>query len=250
MNRAIRTLLAGAVLASAVATSPASAAAFGTLTYLEPSGSAGALDSIPVWMRLTIDASSEPLVVDSSLDFYGINPADVPTDWVSFDNAFISTFFLCSGTFTASCTDGPPYRFEFNTSGPDAINFKDPTNIPAGATRDYLFGTFVPSSGPAAAGTYTFFNTGVTLNLNGRKHELDEEGNPKVDEFGDPIQVAAELSFNVAESCATSEASCAFTRTVVAAIPEPETYAMMLAGLGLVGLAAARRRRASVKLRS
>jgi hypothetical protein len=227
----------------------AQAAPTGTLTFLQPSGTVGPMESIPVWMRLTIDPTSLPFVVDSSLQGFGVDPADVPADWSSLDSVYINTYFTCNATFTQTCVGGPPYNFEFNTSGPDAINSRNPFALPPGESYDYLFGSFVPSAGAAPAGTYYFFSTGVTLNLVGKKPLLDEFGQPLLDEFEQPLLTNVELSVDVARSCGSFDASCAFSRTVVAAIPEPETYAMMLAGLGLLGIAAARRRRAAAARR-
>lgn len=207
----------------------------------------GPTDSIPVWMRLTLDPSSQPLVVDSSLPGLGIDPLDVPSDWMSLDWANVNTYFTCNTSFTGSCVTGSPYNFEFNTSGPNTINFVDPTQMQPGESHDFLFGTFVPSQGAVPEGTYLYYTTGVTLNLFGKKQTFDELGAPVVDAFGDPVLVDVEISFDIAASCTNGDPSCAFSRTVVGVVPEPETYAMMLAGLGMLGIAAARRRRKAIE---
>jgi len=238
-----------AALAFAGAASVAQAVPNGTLTFLEQSATVGPTDSIPVWMRLTLDPSSQPLVVDSSLPGFGIDPLDVPSDWYSIDRALTNTYFTCGSTFvgTSNCVTGSPYNFEFNTLGPDTINFVDPIQMQPGESRDFLFGTFSPSQGAVPEGTYLYSTTGVTLQLFGKKQTFDELGAPVVDEFGDPVLVDVEISFDIAASCTNGDPSCVFSRTVVGVVPEPETYAMMLAGLGMLGVAAARRRRKAIE---
>jgi len=239
----IKYMAAAAALMSATAIAQA-APPFGTLTFIEQSATIGPVEVVPVWMRLTLDSSSTPLVVDRNLPSFGLDQTIVP-DWHSLDNVFINTNYTCNSTFTgpADCINGTPYRFEFNTTGPNTINFVDPIQVQPGESRDYLFGTFVPSQGAVPEGTYHFYTAGVTLNLFGTQQTVDEFGSPVFDAFGVPVLSPVDLVFDIANSCPSGELSCAFSRTVVGVVPEPETYAMMLAGLGLVGVAAMRRRR-------
>jgi len=237
--------MAAAVALMSVTSFAQAAAPFGTLTFIDQSGTIGPTADVPVWMRLTVDPTSTPLVVDQTLERFGLDEAEVPAAWLTLDRVFINTYFGCSSTFTGTgnCVIGTPYRFDFNLTGPDTINGVDPIEVLPGASRDYLFGTFVPSQGAVPEGTYHFYSAGVTLNLLGREQREDENGMTIVDAFGNPVLFSVEVSFDIAASCSTGDLSCAFSRTVVGVVPEPQTYAMMLAGLGLVGVAAMRRRR-------
>jgi len=212
-----------------------------SLVFTEPTGVVGPTDSIAVNLRFTNTDSTLDFVVDNSLPLGGLDPAIVPTgNWVfnpntndydfvafaSYTGFDLSIGFGCSGNFGApgQCTDGPPYTFTF-AGDP----FTEPFTLAPGASVDYLFGTFAPTSGPVAAGTYEFYRSVVWLNVYG----LDAEGN-----FMTAVTFpASTCQFDNAIDCAGASI---FTRTVVA-VPEPGTYALMGLGLALVGWRARRR---------
>ena len=170
----------------------------GTLTFISPTGVVGPTDVVEVWLRLTLDADSEPLHLDSTLTGFGVNTADIPEGWTSLTEANTNTSFWCSGDFGSECSQGTPYNFSFNTSGPNTFNFLHDITINPGESRDYLFGTFTPSAGPVAQGTYTFYNAGFELELNG----IDADGG------------SAFWYYSIAQTCPDNDSSCAFTRTV------------------------------------
>lgn len=194
------------------------AAYIGTLAFVEPSATVGPNDTIPVWVRFTLDPASDPLVIntdENGTPSFGIPVANYPQYFSEFNQetptpdlvsvtatslirVYLNTWFGCGGvTFTSSCSGGPPYNFSFNVSGPDTINFlpaQDTTfTLLPGQSRDYLFGSFTPSAGPVAPGTYTFPSTGLTLNFNalGTGEVLVRDANgdpiPLLDEFGNPV---------------------------------------------------------------
>lgn len=281
---AVRATSLAALSASLVTLAmPVQAAQFsGSLQFIEPSAVVGPTDSIPVWIRFTLDAGSpDPLVIntDSGDDPpFGIPPdyypleffldegaGDVPAAAFSLQSVFLNTSFTCSGTFTSGCTDGPPYRFEFNTSPPDSINFLPQSGsvfqLLPGESVDYLFGTFIPSDGPVAPGSYFFYGSSVSLNFFGESAELrvvldddgdpvqllDDNGDPVFDDLGDPVfetqieYVFARADYDIAGTpCGFSAGpDCvgAFSRTVV-----PVPGALWLLG-SAVGVLAWRRRR-------
>jgi hypothetical protein len=202
-----------------------SAAPIATLSFTTPAGIVGPNDAIPVFLTLTLDPSSSALTTDGAGQITsGLDPGDIPPGF-TVDNSWVNVFFQCSGTFTTSCTTGPPYDFDFQL-GPGSLVFPQNLNLQPGDSLNFLFGTFSPSAGPVAPGTYTFFNAGVTVNFSG----TDIDGNPD------------EVNITFGQTCPTQSAGCAFTRTVIdnqTTVPEPTT--MVLFGTGL-GLAAIRRR--------
>lgn len=267
-------------LATALAAPAALAAQFsGTLAFIEPTGVVGPTDDIPVWVRFTLDPGS-PDALDlngdsSSSPPFGVPPEYLPTGvftdlgeggqfypgtFVNVWDVYLGTSFLCNGTFTTSCTDGPPYDFQFNTSGPDTINFVSQLTLQPGESTDYLFGTFKPTA-PVAEGAYFFYGSYLTLNVVGdfelTRFVLDEFGNPVpvLDDNGDPVvdELGAPMfafetvlvpgafaSYDIATTPCTSgpfDPSCAgaFRRQVEGVVPVPPALWLFGSALGLLG---------------
>lgn len=235
-----------ALLASGLLATPARAALpTGTLSFVTPTATVDATESINVWLRYTLDAGSSPLSFNSN-PLSGFAAADLPTqgsyydpatntsysaDFASYTRAYLNTFLSCSDTFTNGCNGaGAQYNFTFFTTsqpGMPSVNFVEQFNLQPGESYDYVFGTLTPKAGGAAPGTYSLFNSGLTLSFVG----TDADGH------------ILEATVDLASSCPSESAGCAFTRTVLA-VPEPSSYALMVLGLGLVGWSAAHRRSA------
>ncbi|MCV2353391.1 PEP-CTERM sorting domain-containing protein [Paucibacter sp. B2R-40] len=210
-----------------------------SLVFTEPTGVVGPNDSIDVHVRFSNKDPSESFTLDSNLPLAGLNAADLPTsgtwndgqggyfqsDFTSYTSFSLTIGFGCSGSFSLNCTDGPPYNFSFA-----ANPFSEPYVLAPGGHHDYLFGTFSPSAGAVAAGDYYFYRSLVWLNVSG----LDAEGH-MLDAVAFPASTCNR------DSLADCQGQSYFTRTVVA-VPEPESYALMLAGLGLLALRLRRRR--------
>jgi hypothetical protein len=235
--------LRNALAFAALTTSLAAQAALPTVdvSFTQSSGVVGPTDVIEVWVTLTVQPSSSPLVFDATSGApFGFNPADLPvqgqnnagelSDFASYTYVQTNTYFGCSGTFTdpVNTCDPGAYAFDFHTNnepGKPSFNFLPSVNLAPGASTTYLFGTFTPV-GTVAEGTYTFYRSGATIVFDG------------LDATGQNIFKYVTLG----ETCpAGEEAACAFTRTVVG-VPEPQTYALLMAGLLGVGWVARRRR--------
>lgn len=249
-------------LAALFASPAAFAVPHGTLVFETPYAVVSPTDSIDIWVTFTLDSNSPDLkltnggeLTDGTLD-----AADIPADWLSYGRSYLNTYYACSGTFTNVCSPDA-YQFDFNLSGPYSLNFLDTYTLLAGASVTYKFGTFSPVGGAAPAGTYTFYDTGLTLNLVGTAQKtdingdpvfyaageqlLDLYGNPVFDVNGDPVMATAgdPVIIEVQKDYTlgnTGAVGMPFVREVTA-VPEPDTWAMLIAGLGLVGFAARRR---------
>jgi hypothetical protein len=224
--RALSVLAAAGTMA--IAGMPADAAIIGTLTHTQPTGVAGPNDTIDIYVKFALDPSSVALTTDAS---HNITSGMTDTDWLSIGIdptkigfTYLNVFFECSGDFTTVCNEGPPYNFDFAPVTIDPSNF----DLQPGESIEFLFGSFTPSAGPVAPGTYTWYNMGVTANA------LDENGDPFLDDEGNRLP-----SFTLAETCPQQNPACAFTRTVVgvSAVPEPASWALMIGGFALVGAA-------------
>ncbi len=208
------------------------AAPIATLSFETPRGTVGATDSIDVFVTLTLDATSAAITTDASGTVTsGYGATDLPPGF-SVTSSNLNTSFMCSGTFTNAC-NGPPYDFHFGKSfggiGTE-FGFASSLDIQPGNSQTFLFGTFAPTNGtPVAPGTYSFYDAAFFIQL------YDNTQN-------DPGTGASpwHIDVNIASTCSSQDVSCSFQRTV-AAVPEPETYAMLLAGLGLVGFVVQRR---------
>jgi hypothetical protein len=209
----------------------ASASLIATATFTTPAGTVNAMDSIPVFLTLSLDPSSDPLITDGSgnlISSYSI--ADVQANLFSglpdgvdptVDplHSYLNEFFECSGTFTTSCTQGPPYDFQF---GPP-ISFN--LDLEPGNSIDLLLGTFTPTGGIAPPGTYTFLNGGVFIQIFDDAFPVDPS---------DPSSLPGLHIADIPVAAADTGGSV-FTRDVIAGAPEPGSGLLLLAGFAFVG---------------
>lgn len=226
------------------------AAAIGTLTFTEPTGTIGPLDSADVNVMFTLDAGSVPLTVVNSEVTSGYTLSDVQDNEFSDAmsnpgvdlardrlSASVNEAFYCqnisSGTpFTSSCIQGPPYDFAFADARKGGVTDVLGTGVALnpGDSATFFFGTFAPAGGNSVApGTYTFDGAAVFINV------FDET---VLDSNGQPLALA------FIPIARTSDSGSVFTRTVVSQTPEPAAFAMLLSGMGALALFARRRRRA------
>ncbi len=244
MNRT--TTLAATALALGAWALPLTAQAAlpqGTLTFVAPSGSATADETIDVLMRLQLDAASSPLVFSSD-PLSGFDPADLPTqgtwfdpvtgaselrDFASITGALLNVYYECSGTFTAAgCGPGASYSFDFwfgGVSGPPSLVGVSSFSLAPGASTEFLLGRFTPRAGGAEPGTYRFYTAGVTIGFVGQ------------DALGETL---FSNGIDIARSCPEQTDDCAFVRTV-SAVPEPGTLGLWLSGVAVAGFVARRR---------
>lgn len=134
-------------------------------------------------------------------------------------------FVSVSGTgLSGSITDQHIHIGAFGVSGPIALNMPVP-QLNSGGNFS-IFGTFI--GGQAGTGIPPLPDDRTTLN-----------------ETEEAALLAGNAYFNI-HTTYDGAGEIRGQMTPVAAIPEPETYALMLAGLGLVGWVASRRRKVGI----
>jgi len=239
MIRHSRSVIFGAVLLLA-ASATANAAIIGTLSFRDPTGTVQSNEAIDVWVTLTLDAASDPLMHDTTIDsFGGINPATFPATGylqvppygtVAFDSYNYVLSWIsrsCNDSFAAPGCGDPTSAYQWDVPPPPNGWFDWSGTLNPGQSIDILLYRLNPIGGNAPAGIYQAFNVGLGLSVYGSNDAY--EG----------IVVEADL-VRFATGCAPG--GCSFTRTVVAAVPVPG--ALWLLGSGVAALGLIRRRAA------
>lgn len=249
---------------------PASAEYIGTLSFIEPTGTVGPMDTIPMRVRLTLDPASDPLMLSDDATAtppFGIPPSNYPdsggtADFSGKNYSFVAftslagvgftPLYTCDGTFVGDgCSaDSPyPYNWEFEYVADDAISsggFEAAgVNLAPGESLDFTFGKFVPK-GPVPAGTYYDYEIELDLvfwgRANFRVQATDDDGALLYDDDGRAVWLPdlfegdawAHLQLGTTPCPWDADPSCvgAFSRTVV---PVPGAVWLLASACGALG---------------
>jgi hypothetical protein len=231
----------------------ASADIFGTVSFKTPVVTVSNTASIPVYLTLTLDPNSDPLITDASGNVTSLTTTQIAANVFGtfydstsncngggcpisgytpdFTNDIFSSDvdegYLCSGItfFSAAniCGGGTsPYNFTFGP-GP-GLDFATNVNLAPGSSTSYLFGTFTPAAGSVPAGTYT---------LPDAFYFMQVYDDTQTDTNGQPVHIA-DITLGDTSN------SAGFTADVVGT-PEPSFYGVL--AVGLMGLLAVRIRK-------
>lgn len=216
----------------------------GSLVFTNPTGVVGPHDVVDGLMKFTLDSNSQAIDLNQPYSW------DIPNGWTSVTRYDVGVGFGCDDTFSGGCNSaGMPYAFNFDNSANGYSKIQNASLVMnPGDMIDFNAFRMTPNVPAVPAGTYYVYRYVVWGNLTGMRPEqqFDVDGNPIVDIGGNPVFIEAEVqtSFNIAATC-WGGVGCSsdqiFSRTVLA-VPEPETYGMLLAGLGLIGVMSRRRK--------
>lgn len=153
---------------------------------------------------------------------------NVEAEIAYFTSARLEFYIICGSTFDPSWCSSNDYRLnEYVIWGVGDASIAREVNISPGESLVFSAFRLVPVDGSVKSGVHK----GILPILDFRAEGYDNNENPVV------------VTYTIARlGCWDDE--CQFMRTVLA-VPEPNTYALMLAGLGAVAGAARARRRAS-----
>lgn len=210
-------------------------------TFRDPVGIVGPADPIEVWVTLTsvgTDAVTFDLsdsvsfgLAESQFPLMGIDrsvrESPVYAPFESYDDISLYVFRSCNDTFSVECSGGP-YKFDAAHGTNSWFNIGSTFELASGASIDVRIFTLTPIGGMVAPGTYQAFNMGASLVIQGTA--------------GNGASLEADI-FKAGTCEGLQAPGCGFTRTVVAAVPEPASAMMLLGGLGVLGAAVSRRRK-------
>lgn len=240
-------LLTASVLALAVSGSAIADpwAPHGSLVFTDPTGVVGPNDTVNGFMKFTLDSDSQAINLNLPYAF------DTPDGWTSVTSYAVSVGFGCDDTFSGGCkgANGSPYRFDFDYSS-GGYPLVQNASLEMNPGESITFNAFImtPNVPAVPAGTYYVYRYVVWGNLSGTQLEqqFDADHNPILGDDGNPVylEVEASTTFDIAATCWGGRGCSSdqiFSRTVLS-VPEPETYGMLLAGLGLIGFISRRRK--------
>jgi hypothetical protein len=228
-------LLAGLMAMLFSASSAIAAVPSLSLAFKDSAVTVNPNENVDIWVTLTV--SDAPLVIDlSSPQTYpfGLDPSLLPgtgnnytvpasnVPFAHYDNVNLFTSRSCVDDVTDSLCN--PLIYTYTTWSTPGNWLELPNNSPdnkitlSQGTHDFIVNTLMPVGGYATPGSYNIFNVGLGLFVNGRA--------------ADGTELTADV---FALTTCPNGGDCAFTINVVP-VPEPETMAMLLAGLGIISL--------------
>jgi PEP-CTERM motif len=165
-----------------------------------------------VALAIAASALACPAMAASGLSFSGLSGAEYDTAGVYVKGDY---------SYTADIDDGGGFdQLEFKLWDDGTVKFSQVSSLSLGSTGTFHFDTFYPGlvgTGARGVGLYLYDSVG-----GGVSHFIDPYDVPH---YADP-------------------SGCRVDCGPVGVVPEPETYAMLMAGLGLLGAVARRRKSA------
>lgn len=147
---------------------------------------------------------------------------------------------LAAISFSASAKDYAavevtPGQFTFENTAPDA-SFEDWVSFNVGASGDFLSTISGTSSNNFSFSAFDLYDSSKTLVKTGSFNNIN--GTASIGFLDNPATTGTYYLF-----VAGSTVGGTYNGNIsISAVPEPETYAMLLSGLGLMGFAARRKR--------
>lgn len=209
---------------SAAFSVPTHAVIQGVLDFMEPTGIVEQGESIELWVTLTLDESSDPIIRGSNVFPFGVDLDIFPAGAHSFETDQYESFasydyvypFFFNGCSSLVCYDSGVYEPQIVIEHENSwVNFSGEIN--PGEGRDFLLFYLNPKNSNIPIGEYSLYDVGIGMIVAG----TDQNG----------LYLSEELYYF---DTACYDESCGLSRTVV---PLPASVWLFITGLAvLVGM--------------